>query len=109
MKKHLLSLVSPAIVLGLLAIAVWVLQHQLRVFHYHDLTRSIEAIPRRRLCLALMLTVLSYLVLTGYDVLALHYLRHPLKYGKIALASFVGYVFSYNIGLSILGGSAVAW
>ena len=109
MKRSLLSLVSPAIVLGLLAIAVWVLQHQLRVFHYHDLTRSIAAIPRRRLCLALILTVLSYLVLTGYDVLALHYLRHPLKYGKIALASFIGYVFSYNIGLSILGASAVRY
>ena len=79
------------------------------MFHYHDLTRSIEAIPRRRLCLALMLTVLSYLVLIGYDVLALHYLRHPLKYRKIALASFIGYVFSYNTGLSILGGSAVRY
>jgi uncharacterized membrane protein YbhN (UPF0104 family) len=109
MKKNTRSLVSPAIVLALLAIVVWVLQHQLRVFHYHDLTRSIAEIPRRRLCLALVLTALSYLVLTGYDVLAVHYIRHPLRYGKTALASFISYVFSYNIGLSILGSSAVRY
>jgi phosphatidylglycerol lysyltransferase len=109
MKNALLARLGPVLVMGLLAVAFWVLQHQLREFHYDEMTRSLAAIPSRRLCLALTLTILSYLVLTGYDVLALHYLRHPLQYGRIALASFVGYVFSYNVGLSILGGSAVRY
>lgn len=109
MTKKFLTFVAPALVLGLLGAAAWVLQHQLRMFHFHTIARSLAAIPSRRLCLASMLTVLSYLVLTGYDALALYYLRRPLKYGKIALASFIGYVFSYNIGLSILGGSAVRY
>jgi uncharacterized membrane protein YbhN (UPF0104 family) len=109
MKRKLLTFVAPTLVLGLLAAAFWGLQYQLRVFHFYNIARSLAAIPSRRLCLASTLTVLSYLVLTGYDVLALHYLRRPLKYGKIALASFIGYVFSYNLGLSILGGSAVRY
>jgi uncharacterized membrane protein YbhN (UPF0104 family) len=109
MNKTIRSLVAPTLILALLAVAVGVLHHQFHVLRYHDLVRTIAALPSRRLCLALLLTALSYLVLTGYDVLALHYLRHPLKYGRIALASFVGYVFSYNIGLSILGGSAVRY
>lgn len=102
MKQKILSLVAPAVVLGLLTMAIWVLQHQLRVFHYHDIMYSIAAIPGRRLCLAIMLSGLSHLVLTGYDVMALHYLGHSLTFGKIAFASFIGYVFSYNIGLSTL-------
>jgi uncharacterized membrane protein YbhN (UPF0104 family) len=105
-KPHFIRL-GPILVLLLLGVAFWVLQHQLQAFRYHDIVRSLGVIPGWRLCLAAILTILSYLLLTGYDVLALYYLRHPLRYGRIALASFIGYVFSYNVGLSILGGSAV--
>ena len=107
MKKPRFTPLGPVLVLLLLAVSCWVLQHQLQAFHYHDIVRTLEVIPGWRLGLAAVLTTLSYLLLTGYDALALYYLRHPLRYGKVALASFIGYVFSYNIGLSILGGSAV--
>jgi phosphatidylglycerol lysyltransferase len=109
MKRPRFTRFGAVLVLLLLAVAFWVLQHQLQALHYHDIVRSMAVIPRWRLCLAIILTVLSYLLLTGYDALALHYLRHRLRYGKIALASFVGYVFSYNVGLSILGGSAIRY
>jgi phosphatidylglycerol lysyltransferase len=109
MKQKLLYSVGPVIVLLLLAVALWVLHHELKEYHYQDIARSLREIPGPRLLLALSLTVLSYMVLTGYDVLALRYIRRPLPFGKIALASFIGHVFSYNIGLSILGGSAVRY
>ena len=109
MNKKLVSRLGPVPVVVLLAAAGWVSHHQLREFRYLDVIHSLAAIPGRRLCLAFTLTILSYLVLTGYDVLALHYLRRPLTYGRIALASFISYVFSYNIGLSVLGGSAVRY
>src|SRR5436305_13366496 len=44
--------------------------------------------------------------MTGYDTLAFRYIRHPLPYFKIALASFIGYAFNNNVGLSgLVGGS----
>lgn len=43
----------------------------------------------------------------GYDILALKYIHHPLEYPKIALASFIGYAFSNNIGLSMIAGASV--
>jgi uncharacterized membrane protein YbhN (UPF0104 family) len=97
------------LVVLLLAVAFWRLQHQLQGFHFYGIVHSLVGIPRWRLFSAMVLTILSYLLLTGYDVLALHYLRRPLRYGKIALASFIGHVFSYNAGLSILGAGAVRY
>ena len=55
------------------------------------------------------LTVLSYAVMTGYDVLAIHYIRHPLAYSKIGMASFIGYAFSNNIGMSMIAGASVRY
>ena len=68
-----------------------------------------EAIPGRRLALALLLTALNYLVLTGHDALAFRYLRYPLSYGKIAFASFLGYVFSHNIGFALLSSASIRY
>lgn len=47
--------------------------------------------------------------MTGYDILALQYIKHPLLYRKTALASFIGCAFSNNIGLSMLAGSSVRY
>jgi len=36
----------------------------------------------------------------------MYYIRHPLPYAKIAMASFIGYAFNNNVGLSgLVGGS----
>lgn len=53
------------------------------------------------------MTALNYFALTGYDTLSLAILGRPLPYRRVALASFVAYVFSHNAGLSFLGGGAV--
>ena len=62
--------------------------------------------PIDQILLAAALTLLGYLVMTGYDTLAFRYIRHPLPYFKIALASFIGYAFNNNVGFSgLVGGS----
>ena len=90
------------------AIALWLLLHEVRQYHYRDVVRSLEAIPTGRVGLAMGLTAVNYLILIGYDLTAMRYLRHPLSLGKIALASFVSYVCSYNFGV-LLGGTGVRY
>ena len=58
---------------------------------------------------ALGLTVMSYLVMTGYDLLAIFYIRHPLDKHKVALASFISYAFSNTIGLSLLTSTSIRY
>jgi uncharacterized membrane protein YbhN (UPF0104 family) len=109
MKQKLLHSLGPAIVLVLLAGAFWILHHELRHYHYADIKQALAAIPGNRLLLSFALTMLNYVVLTGYGVLALRYIRRPLAYRRIALASFIGYTLSHNIGLSVFSGSAVRY
>ncbi len=71
--------------------------------------RALKDMHGPRIIAAGALTILSYVVLTGYDVLALRYLGRRLAYGRTALASFIGYVFNMNLGLSVLGSTAVRY
>ncbi len=106
MTARRLRALGPLVAFGLLGVAFWMLHRQLRGHTYADIQQSLSAIGGDRLGLALGLTVASYFVLTGYDTLALRYLGRRLRYRRRALAAFLGYVFSYNLGLNLLGGAA---
>src|SRR5262245_15360121 len=109
MKERLLAAAGPILGLALFALALWILHRQLGEYHYGDVLDHLAAIPKRQVVLALVLTGLGYLTLTGYDTLAFRWIRSPLRYPRIALASFIAYVFSHNVGLSFFGGSAVRY
>ena len=93
----------------LLAVAIWVLHSELKTFHFQDALQSLHELPNQSILLCFLLTILSYLIMSGYDLLALRYIRHPLSYPKIGMASFIGYAFSNNIGLSMLAGGSVRY
>jgi uncharacterized membrane protein YbhN (UPF0104 family) len=109
MKAKSLKGLGPLFSLLLFSVAVWVLYHELKSYHFNDIVRNLEEFPARRLMDGFLLAFLSYFIMTGYDVLALRYIRHPLAYGKIALASFIGYAFSNNIGFSMIAGASVRY
>jgi len=107
--EGLSRVVRPLLSILLLGAALFILYRELQHYRFHDVLQQLEVLPRSRLMLALLLTALSYGALTGYDTLAFRYVRHPLPYRRIAFSSFLSYVFSHNIGLSIFGGSAVRY
>jgi phosphatidylglycerol lysyltransferase len=107
MKRDLHRYIVAAVSLTFFGVALFVIHHKLGQYRYHDIKSQLALMPRAHLIAAMVLTILDYLVLTTYDFLALRYIRHPVKYGKIAFASFVGYAFSHN--MTILGGSAVRY
>ncbi len=109
MKERVLATVGPLLGLLLFALAIAVLHHELAEYHYHDVLGRLRSIPAPELAVAVLLTVLGYLSLTGYDALAFRWIQSPLGYSRIAFASFIAYVFSHNVGLSFFGGSAVRY
>jgi len=109
MNERLLAAIGSIVGVALFALAIGILHHELAEFHYRDVIAHLHAIPVEGLTLALALTGLGYLSLTGYDALALRWIRSPIRYGRIAFASFIAYVFSHNVGLSFFGGSAVRY
>ncbi len=108
-KAKILHFLGPLLSLFLFSAALWVLHRELRAYHLYEITRRLGELPASRLLPAVLLTYVGYFVMTGYDFWALRYVRHPLSYGKILLASFIAYAFSNNMGFSMLAGSSVRY
>ena len=87
--------------------ALFILHRELAEYHYHDIIRQLESLPRQSLLLAFLIAAINYLVLTVYETLAFRYISHPLRYWKIALTSFVSNVFNNNMGFAMLTGNSV--
>ncbi len=99
----------PVVSLALLAGAFWVLHRELAAHHPRDIVRAITALPTRTLLEALALTAVSYLVLAGYDGLALRYLGRPLGVRRTVLAGSAAYAFSQTLGFPLLTGGSVRY
>jgi glycosyltransferase 2 family protein len=93
----------------LFGLSVLVITYELRRYNYQDVLRSLSEIPVPHLLLAIAFTLINYLMLTVYDVLALQYIRRSLSYAKIALASLISYAISNSIGFALLTGSAIRY
>ena len=109
MSERIAAWAGPLAGLALFAFAAVILHRELAEVDYRDVLVHFHAVPASRVVLAFGLTVAGYLALTGYDTLALRWLGQKLAYPRIALASFVAYVLSHNVGFAFLSGSAVRY
>jgi phosphatidylglycerol lysyltransferase len=109
MPRKWTDVLPPAIGLVLFCAALWAMHHALAGFHYRDLQNAVHAITSDRILGAVLLTIIGYFILTGYDVLAFRYIQHGLPYRRIALTSFLGYALSNNVGYAFLSGGSVRY
>lgn len=104
------SQVAPIVLsLGLFVLSVWVITNELRHHRLGDVLNNMAAIPIWTLVGAVVLTILNYVFLTGYDTLATRLVGCPLPYPKTALVAVISYAISNSIGLSLLSGSAIRY
>lgn len=99
--------VAPLVGAALFLVALLVLRRELHHVRYHDLTAAIAALPTGRIVLAALLTAANYVVLTGYDQLALVWIGRRLDRRWVAMAGFIGYAISNSLGFGMLSGAAV--
>lgn len=108
MTKLLRRILPPLIVVLVFVAAVFALHHQLKDQSLRRIRENLDEIPTDHLWTALILTAVNYLLLIGYDYLAVRSLGRRLSLPRISLASFTGFVISYNIG-ALLGGTPVRY
>jgi phosphatidylglycerol lysyltransferase len=109
MRSKIFKKIAILIVPALFVAAMVVLYHELRAYHLRDIVDNLHNIGSHKIYMAILLTACGYLLMTGYDFLALQYINHPLPYTKIGFASFIGYAFSNNMGMSYLSGGSVRY
>ena len=107
--KRLIRFGLPLLGLLLFGVSIWAISQQLQQYTIQEILQNLQTAAIKHLLLALGLTILSYLVLTWYDVLACRYIRHPLPYPKIALAAATSYAVSNTVGFAIFTGSAIRY
>jgi phosphatidylglycerol lysyltransferase len=108
MKKTLKKL-TPFISIVFFGLALWFLDQELRQYSFAEITGQLSEIPNLNILFSLLLCVLSYLLLTGYDALGVQYIGEKLEPSKIIRAGYVGYAFSHNIGLALITGGSIRY
>jgi len=91
----------------LMLCAIGVMQHEVRSLHLADIKHAIQSIPSLSLVLGVGCTVLSYLILSFYDRLAVIHVGEKVSFRRSAFAAFCSYVLSHNLGFSAISGAAV--
>lgn len=95
--------------LGIFFLAAWILHHELKQYHYKDIVTAVEQIPFKNILYALFFTIVNYIVIAGYDFLALRYINRPLKFKDIFLAAFLSTALSNNAGYSVFSAGAIRY
>jgi phosphatidylglycerol lysyltransferase len=109
LRRRWLGALPVLVGLALFVAALEVLRVELRAVTWHEITGDVLATPPSHLLLALALTVLNYLVLTGYDLLAFRYVGKVLPRWHVAGAAFLAYAISHTVGFAMLSGASVRY
>ncbi len=94
---------------GLAIAAVWILHGELAGAGGQQFALATHGLAPADMALAALLTMASYTVLAGYELLAFANAGVTLARWRIALTSFLGYAVSNTIGFSVLSGAAVRY
>jgi uncharacterized membrane protein YbhN (UPF0104 family) len=90
-------------------IAIAVLVREFAGVSPREVFDRLAALPANQLLAAAGLTAASYLLLTGYDFLALCYVGRRLRIRDIAYASFTSFAFSNSVGVQFLSGGSMRY
>ena len=97
--------IGPLVAIGAFIAAAFLLYNELKDHSWDEILAAIKGLRASCVGLALLLTAVNYAILSGYDGLAVWYLKRPLKPLRVMLVAFVGYAMSHNLTW-MLGGTA---
>jgi uncharacterized membrane protein YbhN (UPF0104 family) len=108
-KSPLLDRLAVFMMAAVFCSAIAVLVHEFSNVSAREVVVCLAALPRHQVFAAVGLTTLSYLLLTGYDFLALRYVRQRLRFQDLLFASFTAFALSNNIGFQLLSGGSTRY
>jgi phosphatidylglycerol lysyltransferase len=109
MSNKYLERASALVGIGVVGLALWAVHHALAEVQLKEVMAQLAALPTSSLVIAIGLAAISYFVLIGYDLTALAHVKRRLPFGQVAIASFVSYAISNNVGLTMLSGGSVRY
>ena len=107
--KRLFVQARPFLSLAIVSLALWAAYRTVSTIELANVVEQFQALPLRSVLLAFLITGVSYLITTGYDVVALHHISRPMPYKRVALASCLANAFGSNLGFVLITGGAIRY
>ena len=79
LRERITPWVGPLFAVAVMLAAFYLLRQELKQHSWREIMHAIGLVPRSRIAVAIGLTGLNYLWLSGYDALALRYLKRRLR------------------------------
>ena len=109
MTSRLVDRLATIVTIAIFCAAFVVLFREFANVSPRDVLAHLAALPKRQIIAGVGLTAASYLLLTGYDFLALRYVGRQLRFRDVLLASFTAFAFCNSIGFQLLSGGSVRY
>jgi uncharacterized membrane protein YbhN (UPF0104 family) len=92
----------------IMAVAFWFVSKKLKGVTWEDVQRGFDSLPVSHIVVAILLTALNYLILTGYDWIAIRHLKKKLPFSRMMAGAIVGYSCGNVLGW-LFGGNIVRY
>ncbi len=111
MMKNIVGYIAKFLPLGLFVLALFIVHHELKAHEFSDLLKTLSVVSPITLLIAFGLMLVNYIILSGYDWLALRYTGHQneVPLSKILMTSFIGYGLSNNTGHAWASGGSIRY
>jgi uncharacterized membrane protein YbhN (UPF0104 family) len=93
-------------VLALMVFSIVLVRKKLAGLTWDQVWDGVVTIPKYQIALAVLFTAINFVVLTGYDLIAVRYLKKQLPLRKVMVGAIIGYALSNVLGWMI-GGTAI--
>ncbi len=107
--NKILNRITPYIGIALFPAALFIVHHELKLHTIAEIITDLKQLPLFVILLGLFLTGINYLMLTGYDFLALRYLGKTVPLKNVVLASLISFSISNNTGQALISGSSMRY
>jgi glycosyltransferase 2 family protein len=101
--------VGTAAALLLFCISAVVLYIMVRELDAQEIRAALAATSWRQILLAVLFTVCSYLLLTGYDAIGFVQLKQKVPYPTTAMGSYTSYAVSFTLGFPLITAGTVRY
>ena len=85
-------------VIAVMVIAIWFVSKKLKGVTWDDVQRGFDNLPTSHIVGALILTGINYLILTGYDWIAIRFMKKRLSFPRMMAGAIVGYASGNVLG-----------
>ena len=108
-RDRLTRWIYPTVGILLLIFSIYILQQELGRYSLDDISTSLAKISDRQIFWALGFALISYLVISSYDLVAFHQLNHYLDKKRILFTTFITYAVSNTTGFTLLIGGGIRY